>query len=210
MIQKTGCSSMFSGIIETMGIVKKIDRNGSNKSFYIESKLTPELKVDQSISHNGVCLTVEELLIKESQYRVTAIEETLSKTMLGNIQVYDHINLERSVGGEIRFDGHFVQGHVDCTGVVERIVKMEGSYEFWISFPADDEPLVVDRGSVALNGISLTIAKTNPELHQLMVAIIPYTYENTNISRWKPGDKINLEYDILGKYVLKIVQKMKV
>ncbi len=201
---------MFSGIIETMGTVSRIDRNGGNKTFFIESRLTPELKVDQSVAHNGVCLTVEEVLKESGMYRVTAIDETLSKTMLGQVQEGDPVNLERSVGGDIRFDGHFVQGHVDCTGTVDDISQKDGSWEIWIRFPAADEPLVVDRGSVALNGISLTIARTDPENHRLMVAIIPYTYENTNISRWKKGDSVNIEYDILGKYVLKIVQKMKV
>lgn len=199
---------MFSGIVEDTGIVREIRENGGNRTFFVASRLAPELKVDQSLSHNGVCLTVEEVRPEENLYRVTAIEETLHKSMLGDVRVDSRINLERSVGVNNRFDGHFVQGHVDATGIVEEIRTLDGSREFTISYDPQYENLIVPQGSITLAGISLTIARTDPEKHRITVAIIPYTFENTNISDWKKGDRINLEFDVLGKYVLKILGKM--
>lgn len=200
---------MFSGIIEDTGTVKEINANGGNKTFIVTSRLAPELKVDQSLSHNGVCLTVEAVHASDSTYQVTAIEETLTKSMLGDVVAGSRINLERSVGVNNRFDGHFVQGHVDSTGVVEEIKELDGSWEFTISYAPEFENLIVPQGSITLMGISLTIAHSDPVKNQISVAIIPYTYDNTNISNWKKGDRINLEFDVLGKYVAKILGKME-
>lgn len=199
---------MFSGIVETMAEVKEIQENGGNKTFFLKSSITPELSVDQSVAHNGVCLTVEKVDPGNMVYQVTAIEETLTKSMLGDVKIGDRINLERSVGVNSRFDGHFVQGHVDTTGVVEEIRILEGSREIFISYPAEHESLVVPQGSICLMGISLTLASTDPAKHMISVAIIPYTLEITNIGDWKKGDRVNIEFDVLGKYVQKILGNM--
>ncbi len=196
---------MFSGIIETVATVDEIHEESGNRTFLLSSSIAPELTVDQSVSHNGVCLTVERILPQESKYQVTAIAETLKKSMLGDVKPGDRINLERSVGVNARFDGHFVQGHVDTTGVVDEIRLLEGSREIFIAYQPEFELLVVPRGSISLNGISLTIATSEPENHRISVAIIPYTIEATNIGDWKKGTRVNIEFDILGKYVQKIL-----
>lgn len=201
---------MFSGIVESMASVDEIRENGGNKTFILSSKIASELSVDQSVSHNGVCLTVEKVFSDNNQYQVTAIEETLTKSMLGDLKLNDQINLERSVGTQSRFDGHFVQGHVDCTGILNEIKTHDGSYEFFIQYSPEYEDLIVPQGSICLMGISLTIASTNPQENIISVAIIPYTFEITNISDWKIGDRINIEFDVLGKYVKKILDRMKI
>lgn len=193
---------MFTGIIETLGRVTEVSTSGTNRSFWISSALSAELKVDQSISHNGVCLTVEE--IRNGQHRVTAIAETLEKTTLGNWQAGAPVNLERCLPFNGRLDGHFVQGHVDTTGICTERIEKEGSWEFVIDYPEKFAPLVIEKGSVSLNGISLTafdISRTS-----LRVAIIPYTFEHTTMSQLKAGEAVNIEFDLIGKYIDRKIQ----
>jgi riboflavin synthase len=196
---------MFSGIIETVATVEEIQERSGNRTFLLSSSIADQFTIDQSVSHNGVCLTVEKILPEESKYQVTAIAETLKKSMLGDVKRGDRINLERSVGVNARFDGHFVQGHVDTTGTVHEIKLLEGSREIYIAFNPEFESLVVPQGSVSLNGISLTIASSDPKKHLISVAIIPYTIQATNIGDWKIGTRINIEFDVLGKYVQKML-----
>ena len=189
---------MFTGIIETTGHITEVIKNGTNKSFWITSSLAPELKIDQSLSHNGVCLTVEE--IKENKYRVTAIEETLKKTSLGAWQPADLVNLERCLQFNGRIDGHLVQGHVDTTATCTKRIEKNGSWEFTFRFPAKFAPYIIEKGSVSVNGISLTAFNVTKK--KFTVAIIPYTYTHTNMQSIKEGDKINVEFDMIGKYVV--------
>lgn len=193
---------MFTGIIESTGTIREIRKIGTNRQFIIESSLSPELKVDQSLSHNGVCLTVEN--IDNQQYQVTAIEETLLKTNLGNWKTGQQVNLERCLQWNGRLDGHIVQGHVDTTGTCLASRELAGSWEFTIGFPEQFASLVIEKGSISLNGISLTIF--NVKKDQFTVAIIPYTFHHTNISELKKGDLVNLEFDMIGKYVNRHLQ----
>jgi riboflavin synthase len=188
---------MFTGIIEATGIVKEIIMNGSNRSFWIESPLSPEFKVNQSISHSGVCLTVEE--IKSPLHRVTAIDETLKKTNLENWMPGSLVNIERCLAINGRLDGHFVQGHVDTTGKCQERKEKDGSWELVIKFPEKFAELIIEKGSVCLNGISLTAF--NVKKNRFTVSIIPYTFEHTNIQQITKGDLVNLEFDVLGKYI---------
>ena len=190
---------MFTGIVETTGRIKDIDANGSNMSFWIESDISNQLKPDQSVSHNGVCLTVEE--VSENQHKVTAIQETLDKTNLSILEKGALINLERCLLPTSRLDGHIVQGHVDTTGVCKNIKEKDGSREIELTFPKMFASLIIEKGSISVNGISLTAF--NVKKKRFSVAIIPYTFEHTNIKELKPGDKVNLEFDILGKYILR-------
>ena len=190
---------MFTGIIEATGHIKQIIASGTNKTFWIESPLSHQLKVDQSIAHNGVCLTVE--AVQDNSHQVTAIQETLDKTALGSWKVGAVVNLEQSLLPSSRLDGHFVQGHVDTTGTCENIKDKDGSTEFTFSFPKKFAPLVIEKGSIALNGISLTIFDVKK--HSFTVAIIPYTWEHTNLQYLKKEDKVNLEFDMVGKYILR-------
>ena len=190
---------MFTGIIECIGIIEKITPCGSGKTFLLSSEITEELYIDQSISHNGVCLTVEK--IERNTYVVTAIKETLEKTSFDSLIVGNKVNLERSLKATGRLDGHFVLGHTDTTAKVSTIKNEKGSFLF--TFKVEDTSLLVEKGSVCINGISLTVF--NVSKNQFCVAIIPYTYEHTNIQLLKKGDPVNIEFDILGKYV----QKMK-
>lgn len=196
---------MFSGIIESLGKVKRILSHQANLSFWIESEISGELKVDQSLAHNGVCLTVEE--IKGNEYRVTAIEETLQKTNLSKLGEGDRLNLERCLKLSDRLDGHIVQGHVDATGTVQDIKEQEGSWLFTFRYPENFRPLIVEKGSIAVNGVSLTAF--NCIENQFSVAIIPYTYANTMFHALKQGDTVNLEFDILGKYILRWAEVKK-
>lgn len=193
---------MFTGIIEHTGVVKEVVKTGSNTSFWINSPLWNELKVDQSLSHSGVCLTVE--AIKDQAHRVTAIAETLSKTNLGYWEVGTVINLERCLQMNGRLDGHIVQGHVDAVATCISLEEKDGSWEFSFEFPEQFSGLVIEKGSVSINGISLTLFNTART--RFSVAIIPYTYEHTNISTVKAGSKVNIEFDILGKYVERMLQ----
>ena len=191
---------MFTGIIESTGTIKEIVSNGSNKSFWVSSPLTGDLKIDQSLSHNGVCLTIEE--IKDGMHRVTAIEETLIKTNLGSWQKDDIINLERCMQMNGRLDGHIVQGHVDCTAECIEVIEKAGSWEYRLAFPEKFAALVIEKGSVCVNGISLTAF--NVTNNSFSVAIIPYTFEHTNMSSLKKGALVNIEWDMIGKYVNRI------
>lgn len=190
---------MFTGIVESIGIVKEISSIGSNKSFWITSSLSAGFKPDQSIAHNGVCLTVEE--IQGSQHKVTAVAETLEKTELNQWQIGSHINLERSLLPASRLDGHFVQGHVDTTGICKKIKDRKGSYEIEFRFPKKFASLIIEKGSVCINGISLTAFEVKKE--SFKVAIIPYTYQNTNLQYLKEKESVNLEFDLIGKYILR-------
>ena len=194
---------MFTGIIESTGSVKEVISTGNNKTFWINSPLATALKVDQSLSHNGVCLTVE--AIKDGQHRVTAIAETLLKTNLRNWQPGTILNLERCMQPNGRLDGHIVQGHVDCIAECTGIVEKGGSWEFDFSFPEGFSNNIIEKGSVTINGISLTLF--NVAHHSFTVAIIPYTYQHTNMNVLKKGDFANIEFDVVGKYVERIMNK---
>ena len=193
---------MFTGIIESLGRVNAIESKGSNKTFWIASPISHLLKVDQSISHNGVCLTVEEQ--KDDLHRVTAIEETLEKSNLGQWQPGDLVNLERCMVMNGRLDGHIVQGHVDTTAACLDRKDLNGSWEFRFEFPKKFSRLVIEKGSICLNGISLTIF--NVKKTRFDIAVIPYTFEHTNIQSLNPGSKVNLEFDMIGKYVARLVR----
>ncbi len=188
---------MFTGIIETTGIVKNLEKEGSNVHLTIESSISNELKIDQSLAHNGVCLTV--VAVEEDRHVVTAVEETLLRSNLGDLKEGDLLNLERAMRSDGRLDGHIVQGHVDttatCTGVDER----EGSWYFHFTYQPSEEHLLVDKGSICVDGVSLTVV--SPEADTFQVAIIPYTWEHTNFKKLREGDKVNLEFDIIGKYI---------
>ena len=194
---------MFTGIIESTGSVKEVISTGNNKTFWINSPLATALKVDQSLSHNGVCLTVE--AIKDGQHQVTAIAETLLKTNLRNWQPGTIINLERCMQLNGRLDGHIVQGHVDCIAECTGIVEKGGSWEFDFSFPEGFSNNIIEKGSVTINGISLTLFIVAH--HSFTVAIIPYTYQHTNMNVLKRGDFVNIEFDVVGKYVERIMNK---
>ena len=192
---------MFTGIIETTGQIIKAERQGTNTNFLIQSPISGELKVDQSVSHNGVCLTVT--AIDNTGHWVTAIDETMKKSALGNLSPGDVVNLERCMLNNGRFDGHIVQGHVDQTGVVRSIREMDGSWLFDIEYDPALENITVEKGSIAVDGISLTCF--NSRHGAFTVAIIPYTFGHTNFSRLRNGDIVNLEFDIIGKYVKKLL-----
>lgn len=187
---------MFTGIIETLGRVEKIEENGSNLHFTISSPISGKLKIDQSLAHNGVCLTVVNQ--DENTHIVVAIDETLNRSNLRYLAVGDHINLERSMLANARLDGHLVQGHVDATATCESIIPVDGSWYYKFSFPPQNAHLLVDKGSICINGTSLTVV--SPSQSEFSVAIIPYTYEHTNFQYLKPGEIVNLEFDIIGKY----------
>ncbi len=193
---------MFTGIIEVTGVISAIETSGTNTTFWINSPVSQELKVDQSVAHNGVCLTVED--IRDGSHRVTAIAETLDKTSLGKWQKGDVINIERCLMFNGRLDGHMVQGHVDATGTCIRLKEFSGSWEYTFQFPQQFAGLIVEKGSIAVNGISLTIFNVGKD--SFSVAIIPYTYEHTNMQFVKEGTVVNLEFDIVGKYVLRNAQ----
>lgn len=188
---------MFTGIVEEVGVVQNVSTNLSNKIFELECSFISELKVDQSVSHNGVCLTVTEIL--GDSYKVTAIDETLLKSNLSELQKGDLVNLERCMKLGDRLDGHIVQGHVDTTGVCTAIVDKDGSWLFTFSYNSEFKNLVINKGSISINGTSLTVI--DPDDTTLQVAIIPYTYEHTNFKNLVVGQSVNLEFDIIGKYI---------
>lgn len=193
---------MFTGIVETTGIVTSITQNGTNKSFWIKSPISSELKVDQSVSHDGVCLTVEE--VENGAHKLTAIAETLVKTNLDSWKTGSEINIERCMQMNGRIDGHIVQGHVDTTAVCTKVEDKNGSWEFSFSIDTAFSHLIIEKGSIAINGTSLTIFNVGKQ--NFMVAIIPYTYEHTSIKHLKQGDNVNIEFDIIGKYVSRMKQ----
>lgn len=197
---------MFTGIIEATGEVIDLSSEGTNLTFRLSSRIAPELKVDQSLSHNGVCLTVTS--VNGDTYTVTAVEETLQKTNLGRLKPGDRVNLERCMPANGRFDGHIVQGHVDQTGVVTGITDQNGSwlFDFQYRTSADDPKannITVEKGSICINGVSLTVFNSAPD--SFRVAIIPYTYEHTTFCDLKVGDVVNLEFDVVGKYIKKML-----
>ena len=190
-------ANMFTGIVETQGIIKKVIEKGANKTFWIKSLISSKLKPDQSVAHDGACLTIED--VKGSQHRVTAIAETLSKTTLGDWQKGTPINLERCLKINDRLDGHFVQGHVDASAICINKKEKAGSWEFSFQFIPEFATLIIEKGSISINGISLTIFNVTETTFD--VAIIPYTFEHTNMNLVKPGQKVNIEFDMLGKYI---------
>lgn len=188
---------MFTGIIEEKGLITAVLTQGSNKTFLVKSPISDALKVDQSLSHNGVCLTVEK--VDNGTHQVTAILETLEKTNLGSWETGTLVNLERCMQLNGRLDGHIVQGHVDTTAVCTSVTDRSGSWEFSFRFDPQFAHLVIEKGSISLNGISLTVFNVTNE--GFTVAIIPYTYGHTNMQQLKTGDSVNIEFDMLGKYV---------
>ena len=188
---------MFTGIIESLGKVVSLENNGTNKTFWIESDISADLKIDESISHNGVCLTIEE--IKNATHKVTAIKETLDKTNLTYLLPGDLINLERSMIMNGRIDGHIVQGHVDCTSECIDKKEMNGSWEYTFRLKKKFAPLIIEKGSVCVNGVSLTAF--NVRRKKFTVAIIPYTFEHTNFFTIEIKSKVNIEFDVFGKYI---------
>ena len=190
---------MFTGIIESLGTVRSIREEGTNKHFEIASAISGELKVDQSVSHNGVCLTV--VALGPGTHTVTAIEETLNRSNLGALKVGDAVNLERAMLAGARLDGHMVQGHVDGKGTCLGIDARDGSWYFRFSYEPSPEHLLVDKGSICVNGVSLTVILLTESQQLFSVAIIPYTFENTTFGSLRPGDEVNLEFDIIGKYI---------
>jgi riboflavin synthase len=194
---------MFSGIIEELGEVIALHKSQSNLHITIESSFTGELKIDQSIAHNGVCLTVID--ISGSKYTVTAIEETLNKTNLGLLNVGDKINLERCMKLGDRLDGHIVQGHVDQTARCTDVMETNGSWMFTFEYDASQNNITVEKGSVTVNGVSLTVV--NSHSNSFSVCIIPYTFEHTNFKHIHEGSLVNIEFDILGKYIAKLMRK---
>ena len=192
---------MFTGIIEQLGHITAIQKEGENIHFTVKSPFTNELKVDQSVAHNGTCLTV--VSINDDEYTVTAIHETLEKTNLGEWKVGTKVNLERCMQMNGRLDGHIVQGHVDTTATCTNIEDQNGSWKFTFNYLT--EQVTVEKGSITVNGVSLTVVDSKDK--QFSVCIIPYTYEHTNFHQLKVGDKINLEFDIIGKYVAKLMGK---
>lgn len=188
---------MFTGIIEAQGTLVRIDREGSNIHFTLSSAISEELKIDQSVAHDGVCLTV--VAIGGGRHQVTAIEETLKRSKLGDWVVGSAINLERAMKADARLDGHMVQGHVDATARCTAVDVRDGSWYYRFQYEPTEEHLLVDKGSVCVNGVSLTVVE--PVGDTFSVAIIPYTYEHTNFHQLQAGDQVNLEFDIIGKYI---------
>jgi len=195
---------MFTGIIETLGEVQNIVKEGTNIHFTVNSSICAELKIDQSVAHNGVCLTVVGL--NENSHIVTAIEETLNKTSLGNLKVGSKVNLERCMQMNARLDGHIVQGHVDQIATCILVNELDGSWEYRFKYDVSLGNVTVEKGSICVNGISLTVV--NSQADEFSVFIIPYTHEHTNLHEVKVGDTVNLEFDIIGKYVARLMNKV--
>ena len=193
---------MFTGIIEAFGTVEKMEQEQGNLHLSLASDLAPELKIDQSLAHNGVCLTV--VAKTPTSYTVTAIQETLNKTNLGALQVGAKVNLERAMQMNARLDGHLVQGHVDVVGVCTEVRETEGSWLFSLEYPETVDYVTIEKGSITVNGVSLTVV--NSGKNTFSVAIIPYTYEHTNFHQLQKGSPVNLEFDLIGKYIAKLQQ----
>ena len=191
---------MFTGIIETLGIVTEIKKEQNNLHLTLSSSITPELKIDQSVAHNGICLTV--VAINKTKYTVTAIGETINKTNIGNWNVNDDVNLERAMKLGDRLDGHIVQGHVDQTATCIEAYETNGSWHYTFEYDPNRSNITIEKGSITVNGVSLTVV--NSEKNKFSVAIIPYTYEHTNFHNFKVGTVVNLEFDVIGKYVARL------
>lgn len=194
---------MFTGIVEALGKIEEIEQEENNVHYWLSCPFTNELKIDQSLAHNGVCLTVVET--REQQYKVTAIQETLDKTTLKHWQPGMFVNLERCMPAHGRFDGHIVQGHVDQTGICTSIEDQKGSWKFSFSYEKNSGNITVEKGSICVNGTSLTVVDSADDTFS--VCIIPYTFEHTVFKTLKQGDEVNLEFDILGKYMAKMMRK---
>lgn len=197
---------MFTGIIEGLGVLRNTQHEGTNLRLWFEAPFADELRIDQSIAHNGVCLTVEELGMPEangtvSRYAVVAVAETLQRSNLGSLSLGHAVNLERCLKADSRLDGHFVQGHVDATGTFERAEALDGSYKLWFTYPEAYKHLLVEKGSICINGVSLTVVDCPLDAPRFSVVIIPYTWQHTNLGQLQPGAPVNLEFDILGKYL---------
>lgn len=192
---------MFTGIIESLGVIQSINKEGTNVHFTLSCSFADELQIDQSLAHNGVCLTVVD--IKDDTYTVTAIDETLGKTSMKDWKVGDEVNLERCMSANGRFDGHIVQGHVDTVGRCTEIINKDGSWVFTFTYQSED--ITVEKGSITINGTSLTVVDSRE--NSFSVHIIPYTYEHTVFKHLKVGDRVNLEFDIIGKYVAKLLNR---
>ena len=197
---------MFTGIIENLGTIAKVEKHQTNLELYVESSLASELKIDQSVAHNGICLTVVEIF-GDRTYRVTAIYETIAKTNIGDLVEGDKINIERCMTMGERLDGHIVQGHVDQIGVCEGIEEQDGSWIYSFSYDPSIGNVTVEKGSITVNGTSLTVV--NSVEGGFSVAIIPYTYENTVFHTLNKGDRVNLEFDVIGKYVARMMEGYK-
>ena len=193
---------MFTGIIESLGKIKSLTKEGENLHIEVSSELAPMLKIDQSVAHNGVCLTVVSLT--ETSYRVTAIKETLDKTNIGQLKTGAVVNLERAMKLGDRLDGHIVQGHVDQTAVCQEIKEQNGSWVFTFTYDSSLNNITIEKGSVTVNGVSLTVVDSRP--NTFSVAIIPYTYAHTNFNTFEKNTMVNLEFDVIGKYVKRITQ----
>jgi len=194
---------MFTGIIETLGTITNLVHEQGNLQITVESAIAIELKIDQSVAHNGVCLTV--IALADGKHTVTAIEETLNKTNLSHLKTGDLVNLERCMQLNARLDGHIVQGHVDQTAVCTGFKELDGSWEYTFEYDPAQGNVTVEKGSVCVNGISLTVV--NSKLNSFSVAIIPYTFEHTNLQQVREGSVVNLEFDIIGKYVARLMQR---
>ena len=194
---------MFTGIIETLAKVESIKKQGANITLTLSSSITPKLKIDQSLSHNGVCLTV--IKIVKNNYSVTAIRETLLKSNLSQLKKGDFVNIERSMPATGRFDGHIVQGHVDTTAVCKSIKNHKGSYQFMFAYDKNQKNITVEKGSITVNGVSLTVVSSHK--NRFSVHIIPYTFNNTNIKALKTGSLVNIEFDIIGKYISQLLNR---
>jgi riboflavin synthase len=192
---------MFTGIIEDLGILKKIEKEEGNINFYFKSKLTQELKIDQSLSHNGVCLTV--VSVDNDIYKVTAIKETLDKSNLGELKVNSIVNLERAMKSNGRLDGHYVQGHVDQIAKCLNVKETDGSWYYEFEYDNTLNNITIEKGSIAVNGVSLTVIDS--KLNGFSVAVIPYTYNNTNFKKIQRGTTVNIEFDMIGKYISKLM-----
>ena len=197
---------MFTGIIENLGTVAKVEKHQTNLELYVESSLASELKIDQSVAHNGICLTVVEIF-GDRTYRVTAIDETIAKTNIGDLKEGDKINIERCMTMGARLDGHIVQGHVDQIGVCEAVEEQDGSWIYSFTYDPSLGNVTVEKGSITVNGTSLTVV--NSVEGGFSVAIIPYTYENTVFHTLGKGDRVNLEFDVIGKYVARMMEGYK-
>lgn len=193
---------MFTGIIEEQGVVTSLEKNQENLNITIRANFTRELKIDQSVAHNGVCLTI--VNIKGDEYTVTAINETLTKTSLGELKKGDLVNLERGMQLGARLDGHIVQGHVDQTAVCTEVIERQGSWEFSFDYDPGMQNITIEKGSITVNGVSLTVV--NSGKNNFSVAIIPYTYNHTNFNLIKKGTRVNLEFDVIGKYVKRLTE----
>ncbi len=193
---------MFTGIIEALGVVTNLKQEQGNLIITIKSEIANELKIDQSVAHNGICLTVTD--INDNEYNITAIKETLSKTNLKSIKIGDQVNLERAMKLGDRLDGHIVQGHVDQVGICKSVIKEDGSWTFKFEYDSDKNNMTIEKGSITINGVSLTVV--NSGFNTFCVAIIPYTFEHTNFNAIKVGDAVNLEFDVLGKYIQKLLE----